>query len=126
MLLEEIVELAIRQSSSFRGLSNKYDVITNSTEVIQETMAKLNEQIELLKAALANQGTAVNAEFEQVKAKFLALKGEIEVLGTAVADLTAKVEELENTDLSAEIAAVNDSLAKIDAISESDVVVPTE
>lgn len=109
-----------------KEVRNQTSELTDTILNLEDDIMALKEQIESLKSALANQGTAVNAEFEQVKAKFEALKGEIKTLGDNVATLTERVEEFEGIDISAEVDAVNASLAKIDAISESDapVVVP--
>lgn len=87
----------------------------------QEVIMPLMDQIDALKAAVAAQGPAVEKEFNEVKAKFEALKNTVAALTTQVTELTDKVASLEGIDLGAEIAAINDSLAKIDAISESDV-----
>ena len=101
------------------------DFKTALNNAVEEKTMALRQDLEVLKAKLAEQGVAVGKEFEEVKAKFLALKSEIGTLTTAVNDLTAKVEELEGIDLSVEIGAINDSLAVIDSISESDAPVPT-
>ena len=80
----------------------------------------LTDQIEALKTALAAQDAALAREMEEVKAKFDAFKEEVNNLKSTVADLTAKLAAVESIDLTAEIAAVNDSVAKIDAISNAD------
>lgn len=92
---------------------------------IRGDIMPLLTDIEALKSALSAQGAAVDTEFNQVKTKFDALHAEIDALKGNVKDLTDKVTSLENIDLSAEINAVNDSLKKIDAISESDAPAPT-
>lgn len=93
------------------------EVKKHNNELENKYMA-LKEQIVALNEALTDQSAAITKEFNEVKAKLEAIKKE---LNDKIAALEAKVTELEGTDLSAEIQALKDSVAAIDAISESDV-----
>lgn len=92
-----------------------------NTIELENNIMVLKEQLEALKVAVADQTVAIKTEFDQVKAKFEAQKAEIQNLKDAVDALEDKVAEFEGLDASAELQAVKDSLAAIDAISESDV-----
>lgn len=88
---------------------------------LEKNIMVLKDQLAELKVAVSNQTVAIKTEFDQVKAKFEAQQNEIQNLKDAVDALEDKVAEFEGLDASAELQAVKDSIAAIDAISESDV-----
>ncbi|HNC56723.1 MAG TPA: hypothetical protein PLP33_14855 [Leptospiraceae bacterium] len=117
--LDDLAILVTNKKAFKEQVAEEVKKYTNELEI---NYMALKADLEVLKTKLAEQGVAIGVEFEQVKAKFEALKQEITGLKENVAALQAAVDELEGIDLTAEITAVTDSIAKIDEISESDVV----
>lgn len=81
----------------------------------EEDIMALKDQVAEINAEVANVKAAAAAEKEQVRVLVTGVQDE---LNAKIATLEAKVSELDNTDLSAEIQGLKDVAASIDEISE--------
>lgn len=120
--LDDIATLVTTKSVFKKSVAKETKKHINQLE--KEIMA-LKEQFAALQVAFANQDVAIKTEFDQVKAKLEALHSENGNLKTAFdalkVELDAIKDDISGVDLSTLIKGVDDSIAKIDAISESDV-----
>ena len=116
--LDDLATIVVTKPAFKAGVAEE---VKNHKIQLEKEIMILKEQLEQLKVAVATQTVAIKTEFDQVKAKFESQGSEIGNLKKAVAALEVKIGEFESLDASAELKAINDSLAAIDAISESDV-----